>query len=1634
MVDKEVIIVSIIIIIVLIIFISAWSYSLNKNYLNTPVVNFSKPSEHDTNPPKILLEAYQLDTVQNSSGYKKAYLHQPCVPKTNNYGVPNLPNLPNSYFHNCSYGQACVDILTDGFTCLSKPGFFCKNKLDCDPTSSDECLNNICISKVTTLNKPCNDNSDCISDNNNDNLSCVQIDSDKRCKYDLYPLGKNCSDDLDCYPDSENQEYECVSKGLIDDYIVVGTGAPNDRIVLNEGMSILVYSFVNNIDGKKVKIINNSDDSKVSRFQITNFDLSNYSFQPIYYPNEHISIPITEGTCYNIVFYEGTNVSLNTCVSKINAGGKISAIENKYLKELMSSLDKPCNSDSETISFGGDLYCEYISEVEFKEEKEKEKEKEFYINVLCDTNNKEMGCGDGHNLTEETDIPDLTCSYVESLTENTENNYNFIGNNDFKTVGRCKYPSGGLGSDCNLYIKSCQKPLLCYEEEFNNYCLQPLETQQCYFDDSCAEGFSCINHKCSPLDKNTPNGPTNNINNPGLFYFNPETNNYKKITINPSNSLENIDSSYQNTKIIIGQQHQENNVKKICIYDKEGGDIYVLDYVSEDNYNCKKISISYLNINNITVTIDPDDKILLILKENIKTVRKRSYKINSTAFGFLTLGYHNLSVGTSVFYSGIDGSINDKNIYTVGAANDLQISLEGVISYGSSVLGNYIITYDNVVSYNSLTPGSWVEDKGIGYCTDNDIEYSWVHTGDMFKLTNGTLGISGNIADIGPSVTLHTDQDNLYFYTEISKSTNTTNKYSYYDISDDYNASEGSVPFINGNKYIGQSMQYSNDKVHASLYDGLVSYSLIPVDETQQSIIVNNSENYITKQGGSVFKNGMDTGGVTYAFDNDIELEFKTYKRNNENYFLILSSIETEVLEIGTSIVTKNINYVQNVKYSIGNSWNTDYDYQYKNQSSTCWINFTYQNNSLLPNSKNFYDSSEIYDGNISFNTVNNIYPNIYTIQEDDDLNIYSGEINNDITQTETNINIINESKFRKLETNFSQTEDPTEKLTFKGIDNAFNIPPVPLSGDLVSIFKAKSDNNTFVSAENILTFNDPVDIDLILKYGSSEIAIVKDFDVNELRQANGSRPIPYIGDGNFLPSWFTDTSGNTIRRVKEHFVKGNVNIILIITDIISHTVDLDSEQLICRINRPVNYNDNSPEVFKNDEINKLNNSFDTYIINSNTKWKFYFYNYIPLSYKYTKFETTDSIPIISIFDSSPLYTSGKNNNFYQNYSGLYSRCSYNKIIFPEENNSGYTITNNFDGMGVKYEPPIKIGTLTRSADQNNYDTNAIFSDLTNATGGTHNLFLVGLENGSAVFPNTNTFTDDFSDDRNLSYFYPSSPFGCFQIIYLLCVLYDPYGTNDIFKSMFGNGFFGNSKENAINPPTYLETVFVRDLRKPVDTSIQISRYSLVLGSMNTGVISNIFPSDSFNDQKSMYTINNLFMSTLNYASNLNIGKVIYNNKELFNSFIVSTQASSDGKKKMKGALKLNLDSMPIVIQKNNDPVIIALDQTNVDAINWPSWINLLNNNNNKYAHKIENIFYNSGNINDSSKATYYVYTSYLDNLGNNKYQMYYFGVNETVQDQILNKGVTTGPGIEFYNTRNLEMDSLSRRLYLIAN
>ena len=338
--------------------------------------------------------------------------------------------------------------------------------------------------------------------------------------------------------------------------------------------------------------------------------------------------------------------------------------------------------------------------------------------------------------------------------------------------------------------------------------------------------------------------------------------------------------------------------------------------------------------------------------------------------------------------------------------------------------------------------------------------------------------------------------------------------------------------------------------------------------------------------------------------------------------------------------------------------------------------------------------------------------------------------------------------------------------------------------------------------------------------------------------------------------------------------------------------------------------------------------------------------------------------------------------------------------------------------------------TINLSAHQDTLNTNVIYKG---ATGLPDGVLTPGPASSSDyAIPYDSTLMVSDKKRKSLSYFYPFD-------FYSFLVAYVSSG-NDWSKytnsQYYGNGFYNNPEVNIIKP-TYQDVEpgsWATDIVKNSTPKINITGSAAVFGSTNTGIIANLFTysGNSINDQ--MYTINNLFMSTLNYANNLGTGDVTYNNQKLYNSFIISNQASSDGKKKIKGALKLNLDSMPIVIQKNSDQVITQLDQTNVNAINWPSWINILNNNNNRFDHKIINVFYNSGNGNDASKASYYVYTSYEDNIGKIYYQMYYFGVNEGVMEQAMNKGVGTGNYNPFYSTQNIQMDPLTRRLYLLGD
>ena len=245
--------------------------------------------------------------------------------------------------------------------------------------------------------------------------------------------------------------------------------------------------------------------------------------------------------------------------------------------------------------------------------------------MICDTQNDKLGC-----LSE----PYLHCSYSEELEELTGKNYNFIGDNDYKTVGKCLFQTGSLMSFCDDLRISCKPPLLCLEEQEFNICLQPLNTDKCYFDDSCAPGFSCIGNVCVP-EKNSPQSVQKltevNINNTGIFYFDPQSNNYTKLTIPGQGfgTITNID--FYSYELVLGKTYTGTNINKICLFDKSKDDLIILTYDSATNdYSSNVKEMQKLsNIRN-QIIIDQDDNILMVSKENISTARKRSYQIAGT--------------------------------------------------------------------------------------------------------------------------------------------------------------------------------------------------------------------------------------------------------------------------------------------------------------------------------------------------------------------------------------------------------------------------------------------------------------------------------------------------------------------------------------------------------------------------------------------------------------------------------------------------------------------------------------------------------------------------------------------------------------------------------------------------------------------------------------------------------------------------------------------------------------------------------------------------------------------------------------------------------------------------------------------
>ena len=1695
-----------------------WDNAIETEYKASTLIPGKPPTLRDPNPDQLLLTSGQQDSKQPKSGYNGPTLRQPCIKDSDPKG---LANLPNAYIlEDCGPGAECSDSLYKGSICLSKIGFGCISKNDCVPGASD-CINNICVSNENKLNSICLNDGDCQSVIGPNNLSCVKtVGGTKRCKINNYPFGYGCDSFLDCSDGNDFNNVECLAN--------IEEKNPYDlssKYNTSYGLSFtadinLFNSIKDYMNNKLVLIIDkNSSEIKENYYTITNFTgIEPYTFTPVLFKNNvyQDSINFVDNYNYTVRMIASTMPGENYCVSKIPEGGKINSIENTYIRDVMTNLNNPCDGDNVKVTKGEDSYC--LSSLL----------NQGALGYLCDASkDSQLNCNKEAVLVVNDKTYQPGCLYDQEIENNLANNYNFNNNDNFKTMGRCLHPIGKSGDSCNKSSVGCSIPNICIEDNDSLICLKNFNQQECSFDDQCADGFICNQDKqCIPEQGNICLDDDCN-NNVYLYkYTSGRDSKYTKIIQIP------FAVNSKNFNLYMGQKYIDQQISKFVVYDKINKNIVVVVWDSSQNkYVISENRRFGINLQSgltfHSIVIDPDDKILLFYKKKIRSYTRRSYYISdfdALDYVFIGTSYANLQVGTPIIYYNYNGAtltnFNKGTSYRVNeyipGRNLIKIEDNNgaVISPTHYDKGNYFITYDNTVSFGNGTV-SW--NAGIGYCDGlfegTSYKYSWVNTGDKFYNT-GTTQVEG--LTYGLSYTETLNETSPYFFSQI---TSYDRDYSYYMVSDSYNTADGSAPFINEKKFITQQFTYNNST--AKLYDDMVTYGVTEIDISTiapgEGFNLELEDLYVNENTDDQLEiNGLPVNGITYAFEEETKVKFSTYTKDNQNSLLIDSQIRTDAGSTSTEQLTKNINYVQKVNYTYS-TYDDSYQHQFKPKNGLSWFNFSYVNNAVAPTGKNLFEE-DLSISFIKYNDVINNYQNNFVVNENQDLNIFTtyGNNQNNIQKIQNNevINIATESNLKKVETNYTLTENPPDKFSFKGKTDIFNIAPQPLDGNLVHISKATKNQNTFIEGENIITLNNQKDIDTVLKFASSEIAIVKELSTSSIKNTisdhikttvNGvDTDFYYDGTGGTLDdqvNWclnntaIGNAAGATIRTT------GNPQIILVITDIIEHNVELSQEFLKCKINRPINYNTNSGTCAY---------QFESLIIdNSEDSWNFYTYNCVSMSHRNiynTSFlagQTGMTYMATNFFDGSILYTSTKNSKFFKENSS-YNKTGFNKIITRKVNSDGigptkYTINTINDGYGIKYNDIIQnYGSMPAPVsmqDQNGYDNNYIFSGTSTVnypdngiqTGVDEALFrlnpTLNIENiglplnipfmtenypygdsrestpnpNFSGYPSLRNYSGDFSgpqpqpDLYTSNYYFILYPLGRVGLLLTLLFYEGLKGENSTgkllndFKHIFGQSlntgytadelsFLPSATDGLNYNSTGRRVIALNKLYNEILTNnisyngrkIQID--DLIAGPHFSCVVSLTGSSSGWNNN--ITVINNLFMSSLNYASNLGTGHVLINNERIEQNYVISNVDDKNNYKK-KSSLKLNVDSMPFVVEKkSNNKIISNLDNSNIDFIDWPSWISSLTVAN-RYAHKILNVIYDPRENNSGSNANYYVYTSYIDEEGDTKYQMYYFNVNKNLTSDA---GVPlASPSDEIYNSDNIIMEPLSDSFYMLA-
>lgn len=1047
----------------------------------------------------LVIDDFATSSMLGKSGIAQAGLAQPC--STQATGTVD-PNLPISYVNqpcDTSQGLECISGIYKGSICLKAINQTCQLITDCSP-ESDLCINGLCQKKEEVINKPCRTDSDCQGEFEV-SLNHVCDQTSKRCVFDVWPRDSGCTNKTQC-------KYNSIYPGSVTCDMSNGKEAVvsvDCSFIKNVEKSIYLFSIntdsLNTIrtlntekkDKKRENLIglyvilfkkSGSDDKTYEgRFLITNIqdngEQANISLDCLNFTPDSGDYILEIGTDKNGI-----------CLINFPIGTSPAVIEGsataKYQCQAGLSLSKTTPA-----------YCV-----------ESNRKKLGAEGQVCHA--LDLECQSGLSCTFDNQLVNSFTSLPNRY--HTSSDGSSINGQIIKDIGRCRKQEKNIYESCN---NNCIKPYICFSESdinnvnfsycsndwkimedvstltgcpSDNYDFAPGQDQKCLARSGkfCFEDTDCLSGKCG-------------FNSQYYFTsYDPTENLYTQLKPMPTIKSENPPNQLTSNNIVNGIPGF------ISYYIKNKDHTYTLNYKIEGNKNFKTLTIKFIT----NPVKDPQFSVFKKSNNNYqlnisyiteyKNNRRREFN-NGSSYNFINSC---LSHGTSVYFP-YDFTNNEvysisfeegyiKKVPGTGIPTSVEI-IRLKAGDGTSILNpaeSTMVTYSNIFSAN-------VESDEIFSVENTNIK---LHSGDFFKYKAGT---SGSISYLKNDKTYSelssgTCYYSVNFYQNPKNNLDNVNEQSrqlYF--TDSYETINTNLNISTGLSFFGVSVSapenFSTDINKNSRIEmkEMYGYHFIPIELSEngqniKNITIKDREDYVLTQGDNPIREfNLPVGYLTDT--KNIEADI------TENSIMLIynyNDITNKVLSLEYS-TEDSLTYFNKIDTSDGNDNHTSH-----------YIHYDIKNSFSLPRLKVPSDNYSSTSYPYKIDQVRYFENNI-TSEGDNKISFLSTYKQIDTNIPETDIGNISILRKLNLTTDFTSTGTSFFK-PYYNLPDLDPQPPIDISKENLPFGSASyvklsqikesltSDGkgNIFLGGTDRIIFKNSKDIDVILKYGSSELVI----------------------------------------------------------------------------------------------------------------------------------------------------------------------------------------------------------------------------------------------------------------------------------------------------------------------------------------------------------------------------------------------------------------------------------------------------------------------------------------------------------------------------------------------------------------